>query len=525
MQRLVLAGIVVVVACFTIGSARRAESSGTLDRPYDPVVLTGADVPWLEGVPPNEIVAFRYSGGWQQIPVQVDERATKTSGQIYNKGSGGGEAAGQAYQPPTDFTSLVYTDSGTFTGPDPDANLDADDEIVFMAKDSGAAASTASQPAGTIAGTGVQVAITDPLDPGSKGFVYLFLSDGSLSPGAGQQYVSYSFNVLSGPYLTTYNTLNGPNPENSVITSPYYSHHFADRWTSDELRVTTTGASGADILDRHKALFAPGACVRSENTFSDGEGAFIANKVGPVRVVRSYIGANSGPLTQRDHVFYERREEIRTFLRVHAISGMMDFFDYSPDASGMTYYNDLNPSGVTIDGNPDTVTLGAIEWEMVSGAQGSLVLVGAISTNIANFAYTSYYLDDSTPSVTQCTGDAYAYGSSGVRITQSIPCTDPDGECTNYLQATRTIYFEEPGLALADAEALAGQAGAPLTYTALPFSFGPAVGGVAELPHLEAAPLPSEQARRDGLPATVLVATLAVVALAGAAWYVRRRLT
>lgn len=522
MQRLVLAGIVVVVGCLTLVPSRPAESSGTLDRPYDPVVLTGADVPWLEGVPPNEIVAFRDSGGWQQVPVQVDERATKTSGQIYNKGGGGGEAAGQFFQPPTDFTSLVYADSGTFTGPDPDATFDADDELVFMAKDSGAAASTSSQPAGTIAGTGVQVAVTDSLDPGSKGFVYLFRSDGSLSPGAGQQYVSYTFNLLSGPYLTTY-AMNGPNPENSVITSPYYSHHFADRWISDELRVTTAGASGADILDRHKALFAPGACVRSENTFSDGEGAFIANKIGPVRVVRSYIGANSGPLTQRDHIFYERREDIRTFLRVHAISGMMDFLDYSPDATGMVYRNNLDTTGVTIDGDPDTVTLGAIEWEMVSGAQGSLVLVGAISTNIANFTYTSYYLDDSTPGVTQCTGDAYAYGSSGVRITQSIPCTDPAQDCTNYLRAIRTVYFETPGLAVADAEALAGQAGAPLTYTALPFSTGAAVGGVAALPEVEVAPLPSDQTRHDGLPATVLVATLAVVALAGAAWYVRRR--
>ena len=71
-----------------------------------------------------------------------------------------------------------------------------------------------------------------------------------------------------------------------------------------------------------------------------------------MRAIRSYIGANSGPLTQREHIFYEQREDIRTFLRVHAIPGRADFFDYSSAASGMTYRNNLNTGGVTIDGSP-----------------------------------------------------------------------------------------------------------------------------------------------------------------------------
>jgi hypothetical protein len=84
--------------------------------------------------------------------------------------------------------------------------------------------------------------------------------------------------------------------------------------------VRSGGATGADILDRHKNLFAPGNCVRSEDTFSAAEGAFIVNKSGPVRALRAYIGANSGPYTGRLHVFYARRELITTYLRVHARS-------------------------------------------------------------------------------------------------------------------------------------------------------------------------------------------------------------
>ena len=72
-----------------------------------------------------------------------------------------------------------------------------------------------------------------------------------------------------------------------------------------------------------------------------------------MRAIRSYIGANSGPLTQREHIFYEQREDIRTFLRVHAIPGPWDFFDYSSAAIGMTYRNNRNTDAVTIDGNPE----------------------------------------------------------------------------------------------------------------------------------------------------------------------------
>ena len=520
--------------------------AGTPDRSADPVVLTGGDVASLLGVEPERLTAFRYDSGWQQIPVQVDERAAVDSGDIYGLG---GTYGG--------FTQLVYTDDGAFTGPDPDPSLDADDEIAFMAKDAGGPPPSMALPPGTIGGSGVEIVITDPLNGGRLGYVYLFRSDGTLDPGAGQQYVSYTFNLLSGGYLTTYDRADGPNPEDSFATTPYYSHHFSDRWISDEIRITAGTASGVDILDRHKNLFAPGNCGRSEDTFSDGEGAFIANKSGPVRAIRSYIGANSGPLTQRENIFYEQRQDIRTFLRVHSIGGMMDFFDYSPDASGMTYYNDLNMSGVTIDGDPDSVTLGPIQWEMVNGPQGSLAMTGSISTSIGSLAPTSYYLDDSTPPVVQCTGDAFAYGSSGTRLSQSIPCTDPNQGCSDYLRSVRTIYYGPPGLTAQDAQRLAGQANAPLAYTThllvdsdgdgipdsgdnCPLMYNPsqqdsdgdgvgdacdqapAVGGIAEYQPL--APAAASHNSWDAKDVIIVVTAVGfVLLLAVGAWIVRRR--
>lgn len=381
-----------------------AAGGSTLTRVEDPVVLTGADVPSLGGIAPGDLVAFRYDAGWVQIPVQVDERDIKTFGAIYNN------------LLPANFgaiTALQYTDAGTFTGADSDPTLDSNDEIVFMANDAGGVPPSWSEPAGVIFNSGVQITVTDPLAAGQTGYVYLFRQNGTLSPGAGQSYVGYAFNLASGAYKTTYNmAANGGNPENSTITSPNYTYHFGDRWQEDQMKISIGGATNVDILDRHKALFSPGYCGRSEDTF-DGiipsspiEGAFVVNKSGPVRAIRSYVGANSGPLTEREHIFYGRRQDIRTSLRVHAIPSVMDFFDYSPAASGMTYYNDLNTGGVTIDGVPDSPVAGPIQWQMVTGAQGTVVQAASIATNIANFSYTSYYYDQA-PAVTtpQCTGD------------------------------------------------------------------------------------------------------------------------
>jgi hypothetical protein len=129
----------------------------------------------------------------------------------------------------------------------------------------------------------------------------------------------------------------------------------------------------------------------------------------------------------------------------------MDLYDYSPDAAGMTYHNDLDPSGVTVDGSPDAVSPGGIQWEMVTGSQGSVTVAHSVETDIDPFTYTSYYSDDSTPGVTQCTGDAFEYATSGLRINQTIPNTHPEG-VYNILESTRVVYYETPGQTVADAE-------------------------------------------------------------------------
>ncbi len=145
-------------------------------------------------------------------------------------------------------------------------------------------------------------------------------------------------------------------------------------------------------------------CGRSEVSFSRGGGGFIANIDGPVRAIRSYIGANSGTFTQHDQIFYQRSQRDFTYLRVHpGISVISQYLDYSAAATGMTYRNSAAPSGVTIDGVPDpsiqTGTTPGVPfiWEQSTGPQGTMSIVSRAATDMPGLALGSYYEDTRRP--------------------------------------------------------------------------------------------------------------------------------
>jgi len=425
------------------------------DRQTDPVVLTGAQVPSLHGVAVGDIVAFRYTAGeWKQFPVQVDQRKTVELSTVY-------------HLPPNTTNPVnvtVYADPKTWVGGGSGVLADAD-EIAFMAADTGDAAPGGASPPGVNAPSKVQLTVTDPRNA-HVAYAYLFARSGTtLKPDAATKYVSYQFKLSSGPYKTTYKLQDGPNPEASSVTTSFYTRKFSDRWLDDYLSISAGHATNADLVDRHKELFAPGVCVRSEDTFDDAEGAFIANIDGPVRAIRSYIGANSGPYTERTHIFYAEREDVITDLRVHSIPSVLDFMDYSSQARGMKDSNDHNTAGVTIDGAPDSVAAGAPAWEKVDGPQGALTHVWTLDTD-ASLTSTNYYLDNDTNPITQCTGDAEALGSSGSYVNSTIPNTDPHNGAANFVRSTRTMFYEAPSRSTSDAQLHAAQVAAPLTASA-----------------------------------------------------------
>ncbi len=417
-------------------------------RTLEPLVFQGSELPQLSGQDPTRIVGFKnVSGKWIQIPIQVDERQLKDIVSPY-----GALAASAGYPPsPSNPKLMFYSDAGTFTGADSNPIFDADDELVLMLKDMGGVAWGGRKPKGTRAFPRITVAVTDPID-GKTGYVYLFVSDGTLAQNAGVNYVNYTTNLPSTTGFPA--NLSGTNLEDSTVTTAKYGWHFASEWVSDELRITEGGAAGVDILDRYKNFFVNGNCSRHEDAFSAAENAFATNKSGPIRAIRSYMGAVSGPLTQRTHLFYEGRQDIYTDLRVHTIGSIYDAFDYNQAADGATYCNNNNPNGVTIDGNQDSPVHGDLGWESVGGGQGSLIILHSRITTLTNndAAFNSYYDDNRLAPASNCTGDRQAWGTSGAGIVFGNVCTDPlGGGCgissTFYrtLRSVRTIYFLRPG--------------------------------------------------------------------------------
>jgi len=457
------------------------------------VLKAGAVKFSVDGIQTDDVVAFRFTDAWEQIPVQVDERDLVEYGQVYGAYAGDLNPTAMSYG--VGVFEEFYSDGGTFTGPDSDPFLDADDEIVFMAGDAGARPADFSEPAGVVPGSGVEVRIEDPLD-GGEGFVYLFLHDGTLDPSADREYVKYTFRLVGHgkvveDYKTGYDIKGGDdhgpqrNPEDSVIVTPVYERHWSFRWTCDALKIFP--GSGVDILEKRDYWIIPGICERYNATFNAGEGCFVTNTTGPVRAIRSYMGANSGPLTQGTHIYYEAREDLIVDLRVHSRpSGGVLYMDYNEAAFGMTYSDNNNPDGAAIDGMPDEIKPGPLTWEMVTGDQGSAVYLHDLVTDnpiVAgnNSSFHEDEIDSEIPQCQACTencaeievvNDPHMIGASGPWMLAAVPNSDPREEPFIFVHNMRTTYYGPPGFDTEDAELRRAWVSQPLEATATTWSKG-----------------------------------------------------
>lgn len=491
-RRLLLTVLPVVLVVALVGCNR---FGSTLARAEDPVVLDGTRVPKLLGTAVARVVGFAWNGSaWAQVPVQVDERDLVNPGQILNRAAANWAKNADG----TAFTILAYTTPAapqagytswaTFTGTDSNPTFDGNDQVSFLANDTGKVApADAAPPAGTLASSRSDVTVTDPLDGSATGTLSLFSSTSAALTGgsAGTTGVAYAFSLDSGDYRTTYkmgtgakapNNVAGFNPEHSTITTASYALGYSDRWLNDGLTIKAGGATGADLLERGRFQFAPGLCGRSEDTFDGGatnpyEGAFVANISGPVRAIRSYIGANSGQYTVTTDAFYPQRTDSTTDLRVHTIPGVMTFDDLTTGLAGLTYSDDQN-TAVPIDGVPDTIVAAhPAAWQLVTGAAGSIVTARTLATDITGLQLSTYQLDQAVASPKPCTGDAAAWGQHGTSTVGpgggQVPCTDPTrADCptgtVKRLSATRTRYYLGPNVAPATAATLATHVTSPL---------------------------------------------------------------
>jgi Bacterial Ig-like domain (group 3) len=380
---------------------KRDAHNGTLHVPPD--ARPGVDV--------NAIAAFKWDGAkFVEIPVQVDERfpyflANAPSGFSAYSGTdkeltyewdteSWAKTAGQCN---TAFDPDFAADHGTHME-DPVTTFDDDDELVFMASDAGPQAPV--DPTVTPTGPPMtsferhEIKLTDPRDPATNRYVYLFLRGNGSSFTADNGYVDYqrdanadewidqdTFSDADPEKVGSSNTGYGPNlpgtvctddpdtaavetlrntndrfPRDGVtVTTDSYKWRATGRWMVRDMQVRKPGSDpargyGDDLIDRWKGRAfqqSPDSTVslvgfEDEQVNWEGNSTLLGELEGPVRAIRETWGADSGTNVTKTETFYRDSILYRYRVRVHPIppDGLYTSWDYNYGTAS-TYYNEM----------------------------------------------------------------------------------------------------------------------------------------------------------------------------------------
>ena len=361
-------------------------------RSIQPVVLTGAQFPEFAGVPVGEISLWAFdasTGNWKALPFQIDERGP--SGSYFS------------------------TDDGV---------LDGNDDLVFMTRDFGEAASDTNwiPDAASRNYPRYEIVVTNPEHPDSHLYGYLYRA----VPPSFQSLVSID-------------------PQTQDIFSDQYRIGFGQNGLPNKIIVpNSAGGNGSDFLDRLKihiiaqvqGFSGPTQIQITENGIQKQGVKF---KVGPVRIIRSIIfkivvdlgalGQIESPDTYYFPIFFYPYSmavqadsidlSLTNQLNIKILSVRYSL-DLNPNASGMKFYNPNN-SGILIDGQPDQINKEiqpGLNYQMVTGNQGTLISL--LEVPDIGSQQQLYYCESTTGSTcdgTFDTGDSLSYGDAGFRVT------------------------------------------------------------------------------------------------------------
>jgi hypothetical protein len=304
------AGLWLLALCLLIPFApsvpARADAGvKTLQRLADPVIIEGAELPWLSGRDINNIRVYVFhDNGPVAIPFQIDQRDS-TGCWVWSV------AYRQSYQLDTDDgTAPVIrkpetAGAGTVDDQDPKgkALLDGNDVLVFMADDLGDRGSKAQS--ALHAALVQEIEVVDTGD-GTRGWAYVAYYPDTPPPRSETRYMQYS-------------------ARERMVRSPMYDFRFSDEHTAiiHDLRV-----NGFPIIDKIR--------INGEITlglpFTDGTIKFTEEDIhgytegyvaGPVRIIRRNIAhltlagglLNTSEVTC-DHFYYARHAEIPVCLSI-----------------------------------------------------------------------------------------------------------------------------------------------------------------------------------------------------------------
>lgn len=348
----------------------------TLERIEDPVVFSGDKLKKFYGIKLSKLRLYSCKRhNLETIPFQIDEKDAK------------GE--------------YVFTQGKKVNKDEDKGRLDGNDEIVFMVKDAGDKCHRDVWPKGY--GQAAEIEITDPLN-NEKAWVYMF-SFSEPPPLSTMDYIRYL--PKEEKFVTDVIIFGFTNKEYPAIAD-YMAFPPRD-----------TRKRPIDLLDRFKvrltATFLWGSLAISKNE-TDINSKIVAFIDGPIRVIQKVkfsldlVWGVPSPSVLRISITYPNSGEFPDELTMPFDAGyfftdvkLLASFDLNPEAGSVLFYNEYNPSGVTIDGkmseDEKALNLTFADWTVVVTPDKDAVVGRAdLGTLLKGIKATKrfLYLDDVT---------------------------------------------------------------------------------------------------------------------------------
>ncbi len=343
----------------------------SITREADPVIVTGNKLKKFLGKPKDKLRLYtRKKGNFIPIPYQIDELTPEGEYAFTN----GKEAVEDA-------------DKGL---------IDDNDELVFMARDTGDRISPEGWPPENLGG--MEIEVNDPLD-GKKGWVYLL----EFSKPPERSKVDYvSMDLSGGIYrikARNYYLDNAEYPPNAfrptvTLITPAAGGDNTDIYDSPRQRITVSLLSFT---------------VRKNE--KDIKTKIVASIDGPVRIINKneirlrliwklWI-PTLGSVTKLYYSHYDLPTNLQFPINLdkRAPSRLRVSFDLVDSAIGYKFYNSHNPNPVVIDGimSPEEKSLDRSypDWNVVTGVHGTQINRFTYPRRLRGKDHRLYYMDDS----------------------------------------------------------------------------------------------------------------------------------
>lgn len=434
-------------------------------------MVRASSMPEFEGTDVTKIVLYRKTAsGWELIPSQIDEIKIDTL-KNYLTGTCVVEA-------PICERNVILQG----TAPD---GFSETDELVFMARDSGSAASTSDWvgvPGTDTATRRYRLMLHDTFH-GEYGTVYAYrwIRPTNPPPTTATDYVTWFPDPANPTCIITSGNQQYPDPacgwlrstdQGSQGSLPRFNSFLAGNWTvgamcikpyaSDVSCAVSNGLT--NMIDQLK--WRTTIPIENERGWDHACRAFIGVKDGAVRVVRRIMGALSGRFTTKTEYFYGTWFQQKVNLRVHEIGSVAWWVDHrpknplDPETPNVVFtrkHSDLNnrTSMDVIDGNGEDAVNGAFpDWVQIDTSRGTYLQFLEEIREIADATRSFEYTDGDAGGHEYVPG---TYGQFGFKwagdpcfaSTQDVEClgdgeTDPDLIFASLLRTLIPLGVDSP---------------------------------------------------------------------------------